>query len=182
LTPSTGGAEQHLPLPAGECGEPGRDVGVLLAEQDVAPVDLRHVRAVRREDVGELRPDEPAADDADPLRKRVDPHHAVAGVVRDGVQTGDVGDPGAGARRDHDLVRGDLHSGAGVDRARPGEPAGAVVHVDVGQPPAVLLAGVRDRVDPPEDPVPDRAPVGWTGPGPTPSAGPCSAYRSRSAG
>jgi hypothetical protein len=166
LDPVDGSAEQHLPLSAGECGEPGRDVGVLLAEQDVAPVDLRHVRAVRREDVGELRPDEPAADDADPLRKRVDPHHGVAGVVRDGVQTRDVGDPGAGARRDHDLVRGDLHSGAGVDLARPGEPAGAVVNVDVGQPPAELLARVRDRVDPPEDPVPDRPPVGWTRPGP----------------
>src|SRR4029077_19676140 len=58
------------------------------------------------------------------------------------------------------------------DRALPGHPAGAVEPGDVGQPPAVLLTGVRNRVDPPEDPVPDRPPVGWTRAGPDPQLRP----------
>jgi hypothetical protein len=73
---------------------------------------------------------------------------------------------GTAARRDDDLLSGDGLAGAGVERAVADEARVALeergVRVRLGAP---VPSGDRDRVDPPEDPVPDLGPAGALEPG-----------------
>jgi len=126
--------------------------------------------------VGELRRHEAAADDEQSTGDLVDPHDRVAAVHPGTTQAFECGvgvrGPGAPAEAgdvrqydaapggDDDLLRGDALPGPGVDGVRTGEPGVPLVERDIrvalGAPSP---AGVGDRVDTPEDPVPDLGPV-----------------------
>ena len=74
----------------------------------------RDADAERREDVGELRGDEAAADDHQMLGQLGDPHDGVAGVVGDAAVDDRRRDADARARGDHHLVGGELVAGVGA--------------------------------------------------------------------
>ena len=150
-------AEPHVPAPAGLLGEHPGHVVVLGGEQRVLGLHLHDLGAERREHVGELAADVPAAEDAEPAGELVDPHHVVARVGVDVGQAGDVGHHRPAAGGDHDLVGRDVGRAAVVqvdpEALRAGEAGGAHQRVDERQAVAVLAAGVGDGVESPEDPV-----------------------------
>ena len=156
--------EAHVVPPLGDLGEPvRRPRGPRAAAAGRTGHDQRHLDAVRREHVGELGRDEPAADDHQPRGQLVDPHDRVARCgSRTSSSPGMDGTIGAAAGRRDELVCGDWSHrslSSTVSSVTPVNRPVPVVHGHVGVVRVVLpvLRTTRgDRVDPAEDPVPDR--------------------------
>ena len=86
--------------------------------------------------MGELRGDEPAADDDEMLGQLADPHDGVAGVVVDTAVPDGIGQRNTRARGDDHLICGELVSRLGAQRVptvglRAVESGVGVVHGDV---------------------------------------------------
>ena len=116
-----------------------------------------HLRAEGAEDVAHLGGDEATTDDDQRRRYPLDPHDGVGGVVLDGAEPGDRRYDRARSGGDDDLLCAQVLPGH-LKHLRRDETGGRGVDIDAAAPP-VLDRPVMDRVDPAEDPLPDRRPI-----------------------
>ncbi len=142
-----------------DLGEPLRHVAVELAQQDVRPVEDRHVRAQPREHMAHLDRDEPTTDDAEPLRELRQSHDRVGRVESRLHQPRDRRHDRARTGSEQDVRSRDA-AAFDVEGARIDEVGRSFDERHVRCPVRPVLAtAVRDRIDASEDAISDRRPI-----------------------
>ena len=151
--------EAHVEAAAASRGEAAADLVVLPAQEGAAPQHEGHLRAEGAHDRAQLGRDVAPSEHQQALGEGVEPHDRVGGVVPAAGQAIHVGNGGPGSGRHHDPLRGD---GLVSHRRRAGADEAGGVGVDghVGQTLPVGEPALGEGVDPTEDPVANRGPVG----------------------